>query len=135
MSIEVIKTFLELVSDAERIRDDHNLSWETKYDLIFSNSISGEIRELDEIHIDYCDPDTTYQEDVNAYVNALVDKGRELRPLVKNPLNYYNNSSLEIKIKRYAKKLKRHAHMIDNNVEELRKALINVADDLLDLIK
>lgn len=51
---------------------DSELPWETKYDLIFSERVSRCIFEL--IHIDYCDPDTSYQEDVTAFVDALNKK-------------------------------------------------------------
>jgi phenylalanyl-tRNA synthetase beta subunit len=64
--------FKKLVQKAENIRRDYGLSWERKYDLIFSNEISSKIRSMT-YNIEYYDPDTSYEEDVNAYVNALVD--------------------------------------------------------------
>lgn len=51
---------------------DSTLPWETKYDLIFSEFISRRISSI--IHLDYYDPDTSYQEDVTAFVNALNEK-------------------------------------------------------------
>jgi len=44
-------------------------SWEDKYDQIFSQRISRRVREL--INLDYCDPDTSYEEDVTAFVSAF----------------------------------------------------------------
>jgi hypothetical protein len=49
-----------------------NLSEETKYDLIFSPALAGQIRTL--IDLDYCDPDTSYEEDIRAFVEALNEK-------------------------------------------------------------
>lgn len=45
------------------------LSWATKYDLIFSDMYSKRIFAL--THMDYYDPDTTYEADVRAFVDAL----------------------------------------------------------------
>lgn len=55
---------------------ESNLSWETKYDLIFSERLSRRIFGL--IRLDYCDPDTSYEEDVKAFVEALNDRLREV---------------------------------------------------------
>lgn len=48
------------------------VSWEVKYDLIFSDQISRRVFTL--IKLDYYDPDTSYQEDVTAFVNAFNEK-------------------------------------------------------------
>jgi hypothetical protein len=49
---------------------------EEKYDLIFSKNVSRQVfslcREMGN-SLDYYDPDTTYEEDVSAFVNALSD--------------------------------------------------------------
>lgn len=47
-------------------------TWEYKFDRIFgmSNGIRALLNELN-ISFDWTDPDTTYEEDVTAYVNAL----------------------------------------------------------------
>ena len=47
-----------------------NMSWEAKYDLIFSPEISQEVFKLSR-DFDYCDPDTTYEEDVMAFFNSF----------------------------------------------------------------
>lgn len=44
-------------------------TWEVKYHLIFSDEISGRVAQLS--RLDYCDPDTTYEEDVLAWVTAF----------------------------------------------------------------
>lgn len=44
-------------------------SWEDKYDQIFSKKISSKIYKL--IDLDYYDPDTSYEEDVNAFTLAF----------------------------------------------------------------
>ena len=46
-----------------------NMSWEAKYDLIFSPEISQKVFEL--VRLDYYDPDTTYEEDVMAFFNSF----------------------------------------------------------------
>ena len=51
---------------------DSELPWETKYDLIFSKRISGQVFDL--ISLDYYDPDTSHQEDLTAFVNAFNEK-------------------------------------------------------------
>ena len=45
------------------------LDWEDKYDLIFSEKISGRVFRL--MYLDYYDPDTSYQEDVMAFFEAF----------------------------------------------------------------
>ena len=46
-----------------------NLSWEAKYDLIFSPELSRRVFEL--ARFNYYDPDATYEEDVMAFFNAF----------------------------------------------------------------
>ena len=57
-----------------------SVDWEVKYDLIFSKRVSGKINDL--ISLDYYDPDTSYEEDVTAFVNALNDKLQDLTPIL-----------------------------------------------------
>ena len=47
----------------------NDLDWEQKYDRIFSDQISRKVHKL--IHLDYYDPDTSYEEDVSAFASAL----------------------------------------------------------------
>ena len=42
-----------------------DLEWQDKYDMIFSDGISSMFS------LDYYDPDTSYEEDVMAFMNAL----------------------------------------------------------------
>ena len=46
-----------------------DMSWEEKYELIFSPEISQKVFEI--VRFDYYDPDTTYEEDVMAFYNAF----------------------------------------------------------------
>lgn len=66
---------LELIylhGTANQIFHSDKYDWEEKYDLIFSDKISKKIGSI--IHISYCDPDTTYEEDLKAYMDALNSK-------------------------------------------------------------
>lgn len=60
---------IENINDKAQNIINSNKSWETKYDLIFSDDISNKVHEL--IHLEYYDPDTSYEEDVLAFANAL----------------------------------------------------------------
>lgn len=58
-----------------------NLIWrndvltdEQKYDKIFSEQVSRKV--FSQLNLDYCDPDTTYKEDVDAFMNAFNSKMR-----------------------------------------------------------
>jgi len=44
-----------------------DLEWSNKYDMIFSEDISGLFS------LDYYDPDTSYEEDIMAFMRALDD--------------------------------------------------------------
>lgn len=48
---------------------ESDMSWEAKYDLIFSPEISQQVFKL--VRLNYYDPDTTYEEDVMAFFNAF----------------------------------------------------------------
>jgi hypothetical protein len=65
------KRLLWEINDAEVILKS-NAEWEYKYDRIFG--IVGYIRELVSelgLSMKYCDPDSSYEEDVRAYIGAL----------------------------------------------------------------
>lgn len=72
-----MQEFSQLAYEVIDIADTMGANWETKYELIFSERLSKRIDAL--VSIDYCDPDTSYEEDVLAYVNALSNKLIELR--------------------------------------------------------
>ena len=62
---------LELHDNATQIVES-NLSWEAKYDLIFSPNLSRKVFDICR-GFDYYDPDTTYEEDVMAFYNAFTE--------------------------------------------------------------
>lgn len=74
-----MKRFKEFISLAEKAIAiyDSSASWETKYDLIFSPEVSGAIATT--IHLSWYDPDTSYQEDVTAYISAVKVKSEEIQ--------------------------------------------------------
>jgi hypothetical protein len=80
MNFSDFLTWIDLAHDAQSICDS-NLSWETKYDLIFSASISQKMHSI--LRLDYYDPDTTYEEDVRAFCRAAAEKAAELRELLE----------------------------------------------------
>lgn len=58
----------------ERIFRAEDLDWDDKYDAIFSDAVSGAIREGRQhygVQFDYYDPDTSYYEDIKAYYDAV----------------------------------------------------------------
>jgi len=80
---EKIQDFIAITELAKRIRES-DLEWETKYDLIFSNHISVRLRNIAEglgFEVRYYDPDTSYQADVIAFVDAYSTKAFELSKL------------------------------------------------------
>lgn len=68
MSIEQFDELKKLINEVIRIYESE-ATWEIKYDLIFSKHLSHRIRDI--VKIDYYDPDTSYEEDLKAYVDAL----------------------------------------------------------------
>lgn len=62
---------LKLNEKANKIYQDEFLTWEEKYDRIFSEKISRKVFSL--IRLDYYDPDTSYEEDVRAFIDAFND--------------------------------------------------------------
>lgn len=78
---EKIKAFIALAERAVTIRDVDIDDWRMKYDLIFSEEISGAIAATG-FSLDYYDPDTSYEEDVRAYVDAVERKANHLRKVV-----------------------------------------------------
>lgn len=75
--IEKLKRFIQLVDTAKLIAKSA-VSWETKYDLIFSEEISRTIKRL-LITVDWTNPAGSYEEDVLSYVMALSEKAKELQ--------------------------------------------------------
>lgn len=78
---ENTKKFITLTDMAQAIRDC-DASWEAKFDLIFSNDLNGAVRATG-ICFDYYDPDGSYEDDVRAYVRALVDKADDFKKALR----------------------------------------------------
>lgn len=74
--MEKARRFIELARKASQIANS-DASWQTKYDLIFSSDISEKIKKT-EVSCPYYDPDTSYEEDVLAYVSVVNEKADEL---------------------------------------------------------
>jgi hypothetical protein len=70
-----------IYNKAKRIQEAKDLQDNVKYDRIFSEKISRKVSHL----FDWCDPDTTYEEDVAAFMNAFREYVEE-----QNKLNKYN---------------------------------------------
>lgn len=87
-AVELVQQFIRENSDPEydedgwmdiakrRIRQARRIfasdrEWEDKYDAIFNLGIWQAMRNAGEPLPDYADPDTTYQEDVTAYMQAI----------------------------------------------------------------
>lgn len=80
-------TILELASLRDRaVRIlNSDAEWKTKFDLVFSDDLSLKVWELDP-GFDYYDPDTTYEDDVRAFVDALQERVAELeKTFMANP--------------------------------------------------
>lgn len=71
-----VQLFLLLAGQIQRIVAS-NASWETKYDLVFSPAFSFAIAETG-VPLEWCDPDTTYEEDTRAYADAIARTAAEL---------------------------------------------------------
>lgn len=56
---------LRIYERAKRIVESNEIDWDDKYDLIFSEEISQKF------NFDYYDPDTSYKEDVEAFISAF----------------------------------------------------------------
>jgi hypothetical protein len=50
---------------------ESDADWEIKYTVIFSMAIGRRIRDL-KFDFDWCDPDGSYEDDVRAYLDALL---------------------------------------------------------------
>jgi hypothetical protein len=75
------KLIANCITIIEKIRDNKNLSWDEKYDLI--SDFSPPDFEY------WCNPDASCEEDVNTYVNALLKWRND--SMKKNPEEVYEN--------------------------------------------
>ena len=71
-----IEEYLNLIKIAEKIVYS-DAPWEIKYEFIFSEEISIAANKL--FRLDYYDPDTSYEEDVLAWFNAVEKQAAELK--------------------------------------------------------
>ena len=71
-----IKKLEKVHETANAIYNSIYLSAEEKYERIFSDDISKVV--FAEVRLEYCDPDTGYEEDVNAFMMAFNEKMKEL---------------------------------------------------------
>lgn len=78
MSIPEITTFILTTAYAEEVLAS-DADWETKYEIVFK-FVKPKIRATG-IRVEWSDPDTSYEEDVTAYVSALRDKAAQLKKL------------------------------------------------------
>lgn len=75
--------YQELLSLNNKIQKliNEDIDWETKYDLVFCENVSRRVFKLLKelgVSFDYYDPDTSYEEDLRAFANALKEKVEEL---------------------------------------------------------
>ena len=74
-----------VVNNAEKAEDNVEANsherWRAAFEIIFK-SIKPQIDKLD-FEIEYMDPDTTYRDDVKAYVEALTDKMNTMKVLLE----------------------------------------------------
>ena len=75
-----LMTALDDISEIYDSYDRSDTDWEWKYDRIFNINANVIMPLLDNlgIRLDYCDPDTSYEEDVTAYYNAIMEIKRKL---------------------------------------------------------
>lgn len=77
-------SYLELVrinQKVQRLVSEEDVDWELKYDNVFSPTVSRRVFALMKqlgVNFDYYDPDTSYEEDVKAFSDALDSKVEEL---------------------------------------------------------
>jgi hypothetical protein len=72
-----------LTEIATAIVDDAQTPWKVRFEAVFDDGIAQEVSDLGFV-IEYYDPDTSDEEDVLAYVNALVAKSTCLQRAVKS---------------------------------------------------
>lgn len=77
-----IRKFITLSKEADTIALS-DLDWELKYNLIFSDDISREMYNLDLVP-EYYDPDSSYEDDVLAFVRAVTERAKQLELFITN---------------------------------------------------
>lgn len=77
-----MSTIYDLHKRATNIVESSALSWEQKYELIFNKSMSREVFSWFKgvgLELNYYDPDTSYEEDVRAFMFAFDEKVEFIR--------------------------------------------------------
>lgn len=75
------RELVNINNKVQRLVNEEEVDWEMKYDTIFSPNISRKVFALMKqlnVNFDYYDPDTSYEEDVRAFTDALDNKVEEL---------------------------------------------------------
>lgn len=81
--VEINETVQQHVFRAMRARRTDIDPWETAYDAVFCPQVSTRafaLQDIARIRFEYCDPDTSYEEDVRAFATALNDSIEEHAP-------------------------------------------------------
>ena len=76
--MDKIRRYLAIADQVFQIADSEAAA-EIKYELIFSEDLNRALSQI--FRLDYYDPDTSYEEDVQAYVSALREKCAKLRKI------------------------------------------------------
>lgn len=74
-----MNTYLHLYRIADAVFES-DISWETKYDLIFSQELSVPMTELG--NLDWYDLDSSYQDDVRAFMSAARYRAEEYKKVI-----------------------------------------------------
>lgn len=80
MILETHHKFVELARLAAKVAES-DADWKTKYQTIFSDEISKTMFTTG-LAPDYYDPDTSYKEDVLAFVDAMNAKADEIEKIL-----------------------------------------------------
>lgn len=77
---EELQNFYEKLTKWEEEAVLGELSWEDLYDIVFSKKVCKRICEILP-NFNWCDPDTTYQEDVVAFISQFKEYFNTIREL------------------------------------------------------
>ncbi len=82
--IETIKTLIISIDELIALKNHPSVDFELLYDVVFAthSECISPIIEMLGMKFDWCDPDTSYEEDVEAYLNALDEFKKRLQTLV-----------------------------------------------------
>lgn len=81
---KVVDVITSVFDSAQSLRNDQ--AWKDSYSLIFSDFGSGKVSSVLKalnLELSYCDPDSSYEEDVTAYVQAVKTLHARTRPLLQ----------------------------------------------------